>query len=77
MLAELCEVKFILAYSNGETSFDRIVEKCLLPNDRDLAAEMVKTGLALDTPHFTTTDLKHMETPNFCSKLRLHLKKKE
>ena len=56
ILAELCEVKFILAYSNGETSFDGVVEKCLLPNDRDLAAEMVKTGLVLDTPHFTTTD---------------------
>ena len=69
-LVELCKGQTITAYPTGETSFDRIVAKCFLPDGRDLAAEMVKMELALDIPHFTNADYKEFETPNSRRKLR-------
>jgi len=51
-LVALCKGQIITAYPTGETSYDRIVAKCFLPDGRDLAAEMVKMELALDIPLF-------------------------
>jgi micrococcal nuclease len=74
-LVELCKGQVITAYPNGETSYNRVVAKCFLPDGRDLAAEMVKMELALDTPHFPDADYKHLETPNSRRKLRWKPKK--
>ena len=69
-LVELCKGQNITAKLTGETSYDRVVAKCFLDDGRDLAAEMVKLELALDTPHFPNADYKHLETPNARRKLR-------
>lgn len=76
-LVELCKGQVITAHPNGETSYDRIVAKCFLPDGRDLAAEMVKMELALYIPHFPYADYKHLETPNSRRKLRWRPKKKD
>ena len=75
-LVELCKGNFINAHLTGETSYDRVVAKCLLDDGRDLAAEMVKMELALDISHFPNADYKHLETPNARRKLRWRPKKK-
>ena len=69
-LVELCKGNFINAHLTGETSYDRVVAKCLLDDGRDLAAEMMKLELALDIPHFPNADYKHLETSNALRKLR-------
>lgn len=75
-LVELCKGQIITAHPTGETTFDRIVAKCFLPDGRDLAAEMVKMELALDIPHFPNADYKGFETPNSRRKLNWKPKKK-
>ena len=77
MLSDLDGLQIVTAYPNGETSFNRIVAKCFLPDGRDLAAEIVKMELAIDIPHFTDADYKNLETPNSRRKLRWRPKKKE
>jgi len=52
-----------------------LIDKCFLPDGRDLAAEMVKLELALDIPHFPDVDYKELETPNSRRKLRWRPKK--
>ena len=74
-LVELCKGQTITANPTGETSFDRIVAKCFLPDGKDLAAEMVKMELALDIPHFPNADYKEFETPNSRRKLNWKPKK--
>ena len=76
-LVELCKGQTITAYPTGETSFDRIVAKCFLPDGKELAAEMVKMELALDIPHFPNADYKEFETPNSRRKLNWRPKKKD
>ena len=76
-MVELCKGQTITAYPTGETSYDRLVAKCLLDDGRDLAAEMVKKELALDMPHFPDADYKHLETPRSRRKLRWRPKKKD
>ena len=75
-LVALCKGQIITAYPKGETSYDRIVAKCFLPDGRDLAAEMVKMELALDIPLFPNADYKSLETPNSRRKLRWKPKRK-
>ncbi len=47
-LAELCRGSSVRAIVDGSLSYDRTVATCYLPDGRDLSAEMVKMGLALD-----------------------------
>ena len=68
-MVELCKGQNITALLTGETSYDRVVAKCFLDDDRDLAAEMVKKELALDIPHFPNADYRQFETPNSRRKL--------
>ena len=76
-LVELCKGQEITAYPTGETSYERIVAKCFLPDGRDLAAEMVKMELALDIPHFPNADYKHLETPAARKKTQLETSKEK
>ena len=73
---ELCKGQNITAKLTGETSYDRVVAKCLLDDGSDLAVEMVKLELALDIPHFPDADYKHLETPSARRKLRWRPKSK-
>jgi len=52
-LVALCKGQTITARVDPDTSYDRIVATCFLPDGRDLSAEMVKMGLALDWPKFS------------------------
>ena len=76
-LVELCKGQNVIAYLTGETSYDRVVAKCFLDDGRDLAAQIVKKELALDIPHFSNADYKHLETPNARRKLRWRPNKKD
>ena len=76
-LHKMVKGKTITAYPNGEKSYDRIVAKCFLDDGRDLAAEMVKMGLALDLPNYPDADYKHLETPASRKKLSWKPKKKK
>ena len=76
-LHKMVKGKTITAYPNGEKSYDRIVAKCFLDDGRDLAAEMVKMGLALDLPNYPDADYKHLETPASRKKLSWKPRKKK
>lgn len=52
-LVALCKGHKIRAELEPEKSYDRVVATCYLPDGRDLSAEMVKCGLALDWPKFS------------------------
>jgi micrococcal nuclease len=44
-----------------ELSYDRLVAECFLPDGRDLAAELVRCGLALDWSKFSGGKYRHLE----------------
>jgi len=52
-LVKLCKGQIITAELEPEISYDRVVATCYLPDGRDLSAEMVKMGLAIDWPKFS------------------------
>lgn len=47
-MVKLCKGQTVTARIKPELSYDRVVAECFLPDGRDLAAELVKAGLALD-----------------------------
>ncbi|MEP1765269.1 MAG: thermonuclease family protein [Sulfitobacter sp.] len=49
-LVKLYKGQIITAELEPEISYDRVVATCYLPDGRDLSAEMVKIGLAIDWP---------------------------
>ena len=61
-LVQLCKGQAITAYIKPELSYDRLVAQCFLPDGRDLAAELVKQGMALDWTKFSGGTYKHLET---------------
>jgi micrococcal nuclease len=60
-LVQLCKGQTILAEVSPELSYERIVATCYLPDGRDLSAEMVKMGLALDWAKFSGGKYAHLE----------------
>jgi endonuclease YncB( thermonuclease family) len=52
-LVNLCKGQIVHAVLEGAMSHDRTVATCYLPDGRDLSAEMVKLGLAVDWPKFS------------------------
>lgn len=62
-LLELCKGQVIRAVFDGCLSHDRSVATCYLPDGRDLSAEMVKTGLALDWPKYSGGKYRPYEHP--------------
>ena len=60
-LVKLCKGQTITAELEPSISYDRVVATCLLPDGRDLSAEMVKVGLALDWPKFSGGKYSHLE----------------
>lgn len=60
-LISMCKGKLVTAVIREEISYDRIVAKCLLPDGTDVAAELVKQGLALDWPKFSGGEYTHLE----------------
>jgi len=63
-LRKLCKGQTIRVEVIEEDTHGRTVGHCCLPDGRDLSAEMVKRGLALDWPQFSGGKYKHLETPD-------------
>ena len=60
-LVQLCKGQIITAEFEPDMSYDRVVATCFLPDGRDLSAEMVRRGLALDWPKFSGGKYAHLE----------------
>lgn len=70
-LHRLCKGHAIRAEITDEDDYGRTVARCYLPDGRDLSAEMVKQGLALDWPKYSGGKYKNLETSNARKKLYL------
>jgi endonuclease YncB( thermonuclease family) len=70
-LVRLCKGQEIRAELIAVDAHDRTVAKCFLPDGRDLSAEMVKQGLAIDWPKFSGGVYASLETPDARKKLWL------
>lgn len=70
-LVALCKGHEIRAEILAEDTHGRTVAKCYLPDGRDLSAEMVKQGLALDWPKYSGGVYRSMETADARRKLWL------
>jgi len=69
-MIQLCKGHVIRAeIVAGETTYERLVATCYLPDGRDLAAELVKQGLALDWAKHSGGKYRSLETPDARKKL--------
>ncbi|WP_271950424.1 thermonuclease family protein [Ruegeria faecimaris] len=70
-LVSLCKGQKIRAEVTEQDTHGRTVAKCYLEDGRDLSAEMVKLGLAIDWPKFSGGRYQSMEMPDARKKLWL------
>lgn len=70
-LHKLCKGHTIRVEVTDVDHYGRTVAKCYLPDGRDLSAEMVKMGLAIDWPKFSGKKYSHLEKPDVRKKLFL------
>ncbi len=68
-LVRLCKGREVTAQLSQEFSYDRKVATCYLSDGRDLGAELVKMGLALDWPKYSGGRYKRMEPYGIRNKL--------
>lgn len=67
----LCKGQIIRAEITEEDEYGRTVARCFLEDGRDLSAEMVKLGLAIDWPKFSGGCYRPFEVPDVRKKLFL------
>lgn len=60
-LIALCRGQVVTAVTDGSSSYERAVATCRLEDGRDLSAEMVKAGLALDWRKHSGGRYRHLE----------------
>lgn len=70
-LHRLCKDRVVRAEVTDEDAHGRTVAHCYLPDGRDLSAEMVRQGLALDWPKFSGGKYRSLETLDARKKLFL------
>ncbi len=70
-LVRLCKGQKVRAEILELDAHGRTVAKCSLPDGRDLSAEMVKLGLAIDWPKFSGGIYRSLETPDARKKMWL------
>lgn len=70
-LVSLCKGQTIQVESTGQDDHGRIVARCYLQDGRDVSAEMVKLGLAIDWPKFSGGKYRELELPDVRKKLWL------
>jgi endonuclease YncB( thermonuclease family) len=70
-LHKLCKGHTVRAEITEVDDYGRTVAQCFLPDGRDLSAEMVKLGLAIDWKKFSGGKYKHLETSDARKKLFL------
>ena len=68
-LHALCKGQVITARTDGSVSHERAVATCHLPDGRDLSAEMVKAGFALDWSEYSGGRYRHLEPEGARKKL--------
>lgn len=66
-----CKGQSIRAEVMSVDDHGRTVARCYLPDGRDLSAEMVKIGMAIDWPKFSSGEYRRLETPDARKKLWL------
>jgi endonuclease YncB( thermonuclease family) len=64
-----CNGQVMRAVVDGKQSYDRLVATCYLPDGRDLSAEMVKMGHAIDWPKFSGGKYGYLEPDGIRRKL--------
>lgn len=70
-LVRLCKGQVIRAEVTEEDEYGRTVARCYLEDGRDLSAEMVKLGLAIDWPKYSGCCYQALEVPGIRKKLWL------
>ncbi|MGX9357454.1 thermonuclease family protein [Roseobacteraceae bacterium S113] len=70
-LHALCKGQVITAEVTAIDKFGRTVARCCLPDGRDLSAEMVKLGMAIDWPKYSGGRYSRFETCDARKKLWL------
>ena len=60
-LIRLCRGVTVRAVTEGQQSYNRLVATCFLPDGRDLSAEMVRMGMALDWSGFSRGKYRDLE----------------
>lgn len=70
-LISLCKGKTVRAEVFAQDAHGRTVARCYLQDGRDLSAEMVKVGLAIDWPKFSGGEYRSLEIPGVRKKLWL------
>lgn len=70
-LHSLCKGHVVRAEIVGADDYGRTVGRCYLADGRDLSAEMVKLGMALDWAKFSNGTYRALETPDARRKLFL------
>ena len=68
-LVQMCKGQEVCAVFDGDLSHDRTVATCYLPDGRDLSAEMVKAGMAIDWRKFSGGKYAGLEVPGIRKKL--------
>lgn len=68
-MVALCKGQIVTAHVTGEFSYNRVVARCTLPDGRDLAAELVKQGLAIDWPKYSGGRYSAYEQPGVRKRL--------
>ena len=69
-MVEICGGQVITAHLNGEVTYDRVVAICYLPDGRDIGAELIKSGLALDWSRYSGGKYRHLEPRGARSRLK-------
>ncbi len=70
-MVALCKGQEIRAEITEQDAHGRTVAKCYLPDGRDLSAELVKQGLAIDWPKFSGGIYLHLEVADARKKMWL------
>jgi endonuclease YncB( thermonuclease family) len=70
-LIDLCKGQIVTAKIIDQDDYGRCVAQCHLPDGRDLSAQMVAQGLALDWPKFSGGQYRDLETANARKRLWL------
>ena len=68
-VVNMCKGQIVAAHIRDELSYGRVVATCYLQDGRDIAAELVKCGLALDWPKYSGGKYRHLEPPDARRKL--------
>jgi len=69
-MVSICKGQVITARLNGETSHHRLVGTCFLPDGRDIGAELIQQGLAVDWGFFSGGKYRCLEPMGTRRKLR-------